>query len=199
VAAGPGLATGGARVTSEALELRTPISEEQKLVYAGIWLLKKMDLKQADGGMIVPLHPPSELTPLSEVLVELQVLGHVQIHKRKERWEITKSGLAYLAELIDEADALIDEFDDDEVEDVVAELRRRGLDVFRALFLWEWYTGELDDLVLFQQRRGVQPVETLWAYYLVSDELYATLARAIPAASPDDGEPRARRGAIRPS
>jgi len=178
----------------EALQKRPELSEEQKLVYAGIWLLKKMDVDPKEGGMVVPLHLPSELTPLYEVLQELQVGGHVQMHRRKERWEITKTGLEYLGQVIDEAEALIEEFDDDEVEDVVRELRARGLDVFRALFLWEWYTGEFDDLVIFQQRRGVQPVEPLWAYYLVSDEFYQALAASIPgpgsngAAQDDDDE-----------
>jgi hypothetical protein len=170
----------------DALERRPegPISDEQRLVYAGIWLLKKMDLDpKKGGGMVIPIHLPPELTPLDEVLHDLQLAGHVQIHRRKDRWEITKSGLEYVRELIAEAEDLIDEFDDDEVEDVVAELRSRGLDVFRALFLWEWYTGQFDDLVLFQQRRGVNPVEPLWAYYLVSDEFYAELAKGIPAST----------------
>ena len=39
----------------DALALRSPISEDQKLVYAGIWLLKKMDLELKDGGMEVPV------------------------------------------------------------------------------------------------------------------------------------------------
>ncbi len=165
----------------DSIERRGPpaVTEEQKLRYAGIWLLKKMDLDPKEGGMVVPLHLPSELTPLDEVLHELQVAEHVQIHRRKERWEITKSGLEYLRRLYDEAEALIEEFDDDEVADVVSQLRARQVDVFRALFLWEWYTGELDDLVLLQQRRGVAEVQTLWAYYLVSDEMYELLAQAI--------------------
>lgn len=159
---------------------RSGLSEEQKLRYAGIWLLKKMDLRPKDGGMIVPLHLPSELTPLGDVLVELQAAGYVRPHKRKEQWEITPDGLAYLGKLIDEAEALVDEFEDDEVEDVVVELRRRGLDVFRALFLWEWYTGELDDLELFQQRRGIDPVQPLWAYYLTDDDFFEALGSGIP-------------------
>ncbi len=157
------------------------VTDDQRLTYAGIYVLKKMDLKPADGGMVVPLHLPSELTPLGEVLVELQTAGFVEPHRRKERWDITKAGLAYLASLIDEAEALIEEFEDDEVVDVVRELRARQLDVFRALFLWEWSTGEFDDLVMFQQRRGITPVEPLWAYYLTGDEFYAALARGIPA------------------
>lgn len=158
-----------------------PLSEEEKLRYAGIWLLKKMDVDPRDGGMEFPLFLPSELTPLDEVLHDLQLHGHVRINRRKERWELTDAGIQYIRNLADEAEALIDEFADDEVTDVIAELRRRDLDPFRALFVWEWYTGELDDLVLFQQRRGVNPVETLWAYYLVSDDFYATLARVLTA------------------
>lgn len=163
------------------LAVRGPVDEEQRLVYAGMWVLKKMDLRPADGGMVFPLHLPAELTPLGEVFVELQVAGYVEPNHRKERWDLTEAGRAYLASLIDEAEALIDEFEDAEVADVVRELRARGLDVFRALFVWEWYTGELDDLVLFQQRRGIAPVERLWAYYLTGDDFYAALARAIPA------------------
>jgi hypothetical protein len=155
------------------------LSDEQKMTYAGIWLLKKMDLKPEEGGMVLPMHLPSELTPLDDVIQELLVAGHVQLNKKKERWEITKQGYAYIGRLIDEAEAMIEELDDLEVEQVVAELRRRGLDVLRARFLWEWYTGELDDLVLFQQRRGITPVETLWAYYLVSDDFFAALARDV--------------------
>ena len=37
--------------------------------------------------------------------------------------------------------------------------------------------GELDDLVAFQERRGVTPIERLWAFYLMSDEFYAELAK----------------------
>lgn len=168
----------------ESIEKRAAprLNEAEKLRYAGIWLLKKMDLSPREGGMVIPLHLPAELTPLDEVLQDLQVAGHVQMHRRADRWKITESGLHYLGQLIDEAEALIEEFDDDEVEDVVAELRARGLDVFRALFLWEWYTGQFDDLVLFQQRRGVPEVEPLWAYYLVSDDFYELLARSLAGA-----------------
>lgn len=159
------------------IETRPPrLTDEQKMTYAGIWLLKKMDLQPEDGGMVLSIHLPSDLTPLDDVIQELHASGHVQLNKKKQRWEISKEGYAHLGRLIDEAEALIAELDELERDEVIIELRRRGLDVFRARFLWEWYTGELDDLALFQQRRGITPVETLWAYYLVSDDFYATLA-----------------------
>ena len=71
--------------------------------------------------------------------------------------------------------------DDLEPHEAIAELRRRGLDVFRARFLWGWFDGELDDLVLWQERRGLRPVERLWAFYLTGDALWSELARELRA------------------
>ncbi len=159
------------------LIVRPTLSDEDKHAYAGIYLLKRMDLKPSDGGLVLPVVLPSELSPLDEILMQLAVEELVVINNRKERWDLTRKGLDYLAALIDEAEALIDEFDDDELPEVVAELRARNLDVFRARFLWGWFDGEFDDLVLWQQQRGVAPVETLWAYYLLDDAFYAELAR----------------------
>jgi hypothetical protein len=150
--------------------------DERKLMYAGLYVLKKMDLKPEDGGMVLPALLPHELEPLDEVLQDLAVAGLVAINTRKERWEITKAGFAHIGEVIDEAAALIEEFDDQELPAMLAELRRRHLDPFRARFLWGWYQGEFDDLVLFQQRRGVASIERSWADYLVSDDFYDTLA-----------------------
>jgi hypothetical protein len=136
-----------------------------------------MDLKPEDGGLEMPLVLPSELTPLEDVLQELVNAGLVGVDRREARFQITRKGLSYLAEIIDEAEALIDEFDDASLEDAVAELRRRNLDVLRARFLWGWYDGELDDLALFQQRRGVTPIEPWWADYLMTDAFYEALMR----------------------
>jgi hypothetical protein len=153
------------------------VSEEQKLAYTGMYLLKLMDLKLEDGGIVVPLLLPSELTPLDDALQTLLYEDRIAMNRRKERYDITKKGHAYLSSLIHEAEAMIDEFADAELEDTVRVLEARNLDVFRARFLWGWYEGEFDDLVLFQQRRGAVPVESLWAFYLMSDEFYNELAK----------------------
>lgn len=155
------------------------LDEDKKHLYAGVWLLKKMDLKPEDGGLELKLQLPHELAPLEDVLMPLIGAGHVAINKKKEKYEITKAGFAYIGELIDEAEALIEEFEDMEEADVVRALKARRLDPFRARFLWEWYTGELDDLVLFQQRRGIAPVQTLWAYYLLDDDFWNALAEDV--------------------
>lgn len=157
------------------MDERTKRAEDQ-LRYAGMYVLKRMDLKAEDGGLVLPAPLPHELEPLDVVVQELAIAGHVEINRRKERWDITKAGFAYIGALIDEAEALIDEFDDQEPAEMLAELKRRRLDPFRARFLWGWYQGEFDDLVLFQQRRGVEPVERSWADYLVSDAFYDNLA-----------------------
>jgi hypothetical protein len=153
------------------------LNDEQKRMYAGMYVLKKIDLKPKDGGLVFPVALPSELSPLDEILIELGVAEYLVLNRRKDRWDLTKKGLAYLADLIDEAEGLIEEFDDLEMPEVIAELEARKLDVFRARFLWGWFDGEFDDLVAWQQRRGVTPIEPLWAYYLANDEFYQELAR----------------------
>lgn len=154
---------------------------EQKLTYAGIYALKLMDLKPADGGMAMPILLPPELSPLEDVLQELMNADLIEINRRKERYEITRKGYAHLTQLIEEAEALVDEFDHMEMEAAVAEMRARRLDVFRARFLWGWYDGELDDLVLFQQRRGISPVEKMWGFYLMSNAFWELLEADIRA------------------
>lgn len=155
------------------------ITEEQKQTYAGLFLLKKLDLKPENGGLVIPVVLPSELSPLDETLQQLAVDDLISINARKNRYELTEKGIAYLGATIDEAEALVDEFDDDEPEDAIAELRARNLDVFRARFLWGWYEGEFDDLVVFQERRGASPVERMWAFYLMSDAFWNELAREL--------------------
>lgn len=157
------------------------ISDEDKQTYAGLYVLKKMDLKPDDGGMVFPAVLPSELSPIDELLQQLAVTGHVTINMKKERWDLTKQGIAYLGEHIDEATELVDEFEDAEIEEMLAQLEARNLDPFRARFLWGWYDGEFDDLVLYQERRGMKPVERMWAFFLMSDAFWNDLARELEA------------------
>ncbi len=165
-----------------ALQRRRVIDDDTKATYVKLWILKKLDLKPEDGGLEFPVVLPSELSPLDDYLQDLAVEELVAINAKKGRYELTKKGIAHLGEVIDEASDLVDDLDDLETEEAIDELRSRGLDVFRARFLWAWFDGELDDLVLFQERRGVKPVERLWAFYLVGDELWAELAKDL-----DDG------------
>jgi hypothetical protein len=160
-----------------ALERQKPISEDQKQSLIGLWLLKKMDLKPEDGGMEMPVVLPGDLGPLDDYLQQLAVEDYVSINQKKGRYELTKKGLAYLGQVIDEAQEMVDELDELETEEAVAELRARNLDLLRSRFLWGWYEGEFDDMVLFQERRGVQPVERMWAFYLTSDEFFRELAK----------------------
>ena len=51
--------------------------------------------------------------------------------------------------------------------------------MFRARFLWGWFEGEFDDLVLWQERRGITPVERMWAFFLTSDAFWNELAKEI--------------------
>jgi hypothetical protein len=153
------------------------INEDDKLTYAGIYLLKLLDLAPEDGGIEIPVVLSHELQPLDPALDRLLLESLVEIDRKKGRYRLTAKGTDYVGMLIDETEALIEELDDLPAAEVVEIVRRRNLDPLRVRFLWGWYQGELDDLVLFQQRRGVSPVEHDWALYLVSDDLYAELAR----------------------
>jgi len=159
----------------------TAIDDDKKHAFVSIYLLKKMDLKPEDGGMEMPVVLPSELGPLDETLQQLAVDDMLAVHKKKPNWAITKKGLQYLADIIDETTDMIDEFDDLEVDQAIEELRARNLDVYRARFLWGWYEGEFDDLVLWQERRGVSPIERFWAFYLMSDEFWNELGKDLRA------------------
>ena len=157
----------------------TAIDDETKQTYIALWLLKKLDLTAEDGGMEFPVSLPGELSPLDEPLQQLAVDDLVQINAKKGRYDLTKSGIAYLGRVIDEASDLVDDLDDLETEDAIAELRARGLDVFRARFIWGWFDGEFDDLVQWQEQRGIRPVERLWAFYLTGDAFWNELAREL--------------------
>ena len=159
-----------------ALERRPILDEDTRGTYIKLWILKKLDLAPEDGGMTFPVVLPAELSPLDDYLQELAVDGLVTINARKGRYELTKRGIAYLGAVIDEASDLVDDLDELETDEAIAELEARGLDVYRARFLWGWFGGEFDDLVRFQERRGVVPVERLWAFYLTGDELWRELA-----------------------
>ena len=159
------------------LQTRNPIvTADQKVTYAGIYLLKIMDLDPDDGGMDIPVLAPPELHPIEVALEKLHVDDMIEINRRKERYDITRKGLAYLDMLIKESENLIEQYQDDDMDEVVEDLRRRNLDVMRARFLWGWYEGEFDDLIAFQQRRGISPIEEHWAYFLMSDAFYDNLA-----------------------
>jgi len=157
----------------------TAIDDDAKQTYIGLWLLKKLDLTAEDGGLKFPVALPAELSPLDEPLQQLAVEDMIAINRKTGLYDLTKKGIAYLGAVIDEASDLVDELDELETEEAIAELRARGRDVFRARFLWGWFDGEFDDLVLWQEQRGIRPVERLWAFYLTGDELWNELAREL--------------------
>lgn len=159
------------------------IDPEAKQRYVGMQLLRLLDVDPEEGGIAFPAVPDGELIALDEPLQQLAVEGYTQINGKKGIYELTKKGIDYLGTLIDEASDLVDELDDLETDEAIAELESRGLDVLRARFLWGWFEGEFDDLVLWQERRGVTPVERLWSFYLTGDGLWTELENEIRLSS----------------
>jgi hypothetical protein len=158
------------------------IEESRKQLYAGIWVLKKLDLKPEDGGVVLPLMLPHEWSPLEGVLDRLVMDGLVAMNRGKNRYELTPKGIETIGMLIDEAETYIEELDGVAAPELVKTLEQRNIDPLRVRFLWGWYQGELDDLVLFQQRRGAKDVEDDWAEYLTG-RLLDELARELAAAT----------------
>lgn len=157
------------------MSFQSPISDAQKLTYAGMYILKKIDLKPKEGGENIGIMRP-ENTAIEPVLDHLMLSGCIAFDRKKQFYTLTPKGVEYLGSLIDEAEQYVEEFDDEEIEDMLEELRTRNLDLFRVRFLWGWYQGEFDDLYLFQQRRGIEPLELLWQNFIMSDEFYENLA-----------------------
>ena len=152
-------------------------SEDIRQTYISFYVLKMLDLDPKEGGVELPVILPSDWSPLEPVIDRLIIDGLVEINQKKGRYQITQRGIDYVGTLIDEAEAYIDEFDDEDVLVMIRELERRHIDPMRVRFLWGWYQGEFDDPVVFQQRRGVVPVEHDWASYLLSDDFFSELAR----------------------
>lgn len=153
------------------------ITEPQKMTYAGLWVLKMLDLSPEEGGVELDVNLPHAWAPLEPVLDRLVLEGLVEIDRKKGRYLLGDRGIEYLGMLIDEAEGYIEELDEMETEEVVRTLRRRNVDPMRVRFLWGWYQGELDDLVVYQQRRGFSEIERDWAAFLLDDALYEDLAR----------------------
>lgn len=151
------------------------ISHAQKLNLAAIYLLKKIDLKPEEGGIRLPALLDGIYAPLEEVVDKLLMEGHIELDRKSQAYKLTKRGSQYIGSLIDEAESYIGEFDDEEVADMVDELRARNVDPLRVRFLWGWYQGEFDDVALFQQRRGFVEVEQEWPLFVLSDDFYDNL------------------------
>ena len=45
--------------------------------------------------------------------------------------------------------------------------------------MWGWFEDEFDDLVIFQERRGVSPVERMWAIYLTGDDFWNEISKEL--------------------
>ena len=159
-------------------------------------VLKWMDLAADDGGIELPVNLPHALQPFDPVLERLTVQGHVDIDRKKARWVLTDQGVDYLGALIDEAEGYIEEFDEVPADEIVAMLRERGVDPLRVRFLWGWYQGEFDDPVLYQERRGLFPIEPDWASFVLGDAFFADLAAQLGGNEPSAGSVSRARGRI---
>lgn len=166
------------------------MTDDKRQTYAEMVVLKLIDLGPDQGGMEIPRELPRELSPLQPLVEELRFKGLIEVAAKKrgalaalrgkpkeEVYGLTPSGAEHLGRLIDEAEGYVSEFEELEVADMLEVARARKLDPLRIRFMWGWFEGEFDDLALFQERRSIEPVERLWAYYLTSNEFWDELSK----------------------
>lgn len=166
------------------------LTDDKRQTYSEMIVLKLIDLGPDNGGLEIPRELPRELSPLEPLLEELRFKGLIDVAAKKrgalaalrgkakeEVYALTPSGIEHLGRLIDEAEGYVTDFDELEVADMIELANERKLDPIRVRFMWGWFEGEFDDLALFQERRSIEPVERLWAYYLTSNELWAEVMK----------------------
>lgn len=151
------------------------ISAPQKHTFAGIYLLKKLDLPPEDGGVALSSTLAEDVSALAPVLEQLAQQGLVESAGDPPLYALTHAGLEHLDALMDEAEALAPTDAALQTDDAIHAHEHQGLRSLRERFLWSWYRGELDDLVGYQRARALEPLEASWARFLLSDALYDTL------------------------
>jgi hypothetical protein len=123
-----------------------PVITDGRSTYEALYLLKKLDLAPEDG-LVLPVVLPSELSPLDETLQQLAVDDLIVINARKNRYRLTARGSRTSAPR-STGRALVDEFDDHEVEDAIR--TSRAISMCSGRDSCGWYEGEFDDLVVFR-------------------------------------------------
>ena len=119
------------------------IPADQQEYYAGLWVMKKLDLQPKDGGITLEVPLESQYAFAEPVIDRLTVDGYLSIDEKRGVYAVTDAGRTMTRHIIDEAEGYVTEFDDEETEDMIVQLRRRNIDVFRVRFLWGLYVGEL--------------------------------------------------------
>ena len=154
---------------------RHNLTEQQKLTYAGMWLIKKMDIGPKQGGFDVEVPLEGEYKFAEQIIDKLYFDKYIEIDPKKAKYILTERGISYIGRIINEAEDLIETYEDYETYEMVEELEERNLDVFRARFLWGLYDGEFDDIIEFQEKRGFQHIEESWSAFIMSDDFFDNL------------------------
>lgn len=152
------------------------VSDEHKKVYAGMFIMKMLDLPKKDGGIRMEVPLQNELAFIEDVVDMLTLQDFIEIDENQGIYKISDKGYSYIRAIIQEAEDYIREFDDEEVEDMLEELHERNVDTMRVRFLWGLYQGEFDNVEMFQQRRGFTRIDPEWATFITSDAFYNNLA-----------------------
>ena len=145
--------------------------------YAGMYILKKIDLPPDEGGH--PFEVP--LTGLDEhmepILDDLMFHGLIDIDTVKTQYVLTADGTDYIHKLIDEIEGYINKYQDFEPTTRVNLMKRDRINPLRARFLWGLYDGEFDNFDQWQENWGITAENKIddWRDVITSKPFYDML------------------------
>ncbi len=147
--------------------------------YAGIYILKKMDISDDSGGHVfeVPLSGIDE--HLEPVMDDLLFNDLVKIDTVNICYKISDKGRDYIDSLIDEIEGYIDRYEDFDPQAKVNLMKRDRVNPLRVRFLWGLYDGEFDDFNQWQDNLGITDKIKDWQTIIVKKEFYDILFEEI--------------------
>ncbi len=145
--------------------------------YAGMYVLKLIDLPPKEGGHIFEVPLALEDEHLEPVLDDLLFHGLIDIDTVRTCYVLTQDGRNYVDKLIGEVEAYIDKYQEFEPTTKVNLMRRDNINPLRARFLWGLYDGEFDDLNEWQDNWQINPAERVddWRFVITRKEFYDML------------------------
>ncbi|MDH5681585.1 MAG: hypothetical protein OEZ36_08360 [Spirochaetota bacterium] len=145
--------------------------------YAGMYILKRLDLPAEEGGHAfeVPLAGLDE--HLEPILDDLMFHNLIEIDENAVRYALSDEGRGYVDKLIVEIEGYIDKYQEFEPTTRVNLMKRDRINPLRARFLWGLYDGEFDDFELWQENWEVPATEKLsdWRDVITKKEFYDML------------------------
>ncbi|MDH4127567.1 MAG: hypothetical protein OEV44_02350 [Spirochaetota bacterium] len=145
--------------------------------YAGMYILKKMDIPPSEGGHIFSVPLEGLDVHLEAILDDIMFHNLIEIDSNSTCYKITDDGKEYINKLLDEIEGYIEKYQDFEPVTRVNLMKRDRVNPLRARFLWGLYDGEFDDFNQWQENWQIAENEKIndWREIITTKEFYDML------------------------